>query len=473
MQPPASETPLAVFRRRLFAPVDIAILVYFRIFFGLILLWEVKRYFAADWIGRYWIEPTFLFKYYGFEWVRPWPGIGMYLHFLGLGAAALCMVLGLFYRVAAVLFFVGFTYAFLLEQTRYLNHFYFVCCLSFILMFLPAHRAFSLDAWRRPQMRVDTAPAWTLWLLRAQVGIVYFYGGIAKIDTDWLAGWPLRMWLADSRDLFLIGPYLATPWAPYFFAWGGMLFDLLIVPALLWPKTRWIAFLVAVGFNFTNDNLFEIGIFPWMMIAGSALYFDPSWPRRIFNRWPDPTGIVSHVSAHPRRITALLTLYMAVQCLLPLRHLLYPGDADWTEEGHLFSWHMKLRDKEGVAAFFITDLARGETWEADLEDDLTERQAEKMAARPEMVLQFAHHLARKARDAGRGPVSVHAEVYASLNGRKPQRLIAPDVDLAAQPRSLAPATWIVPLTEPLTPVGGNLLRTPANASGVFRAATPR
>jgi hypothetical protein len=38
---------------------------------------------------------------------------------------------------------------------------------------------------------------------------------------------------------------------------------------------------------------------------------------------------------------------------------------------------------------------------------------------------------------------------ASLNGREPQPLIDPVVDLATQPRTLAPASWIVPLFQPL------------------------
>ena len=71
--------------KQLFSPIDISILVYFRIIFGAIMFWEVLRYFDHDWITRYWIEPTFHFTYYGFDWVRPWPGELMYIHFIGLG----------------------------------------------------------------------------------------------------------------------------------------------------------------------------------------------------------------------------------------------------------------------------------------------------------------------------------------------------------------------------------------------------
>jgi surface polysaccharide O-acyltransferase-like enzyme len=103
--------------------------------------------------------------------------------------AAACVMVGFLYRIAAPLFFLAFTYFFLLDQTRYMNHFYLVCLISFLMCFLPAERAFSVDALLRRSIRSDVVPAWTLWLLRAQVGIPFFYGGIAKLNSDWVHGW--------------------------------------------------------------------------------------------------------------------------------------------------------------------------------------------------------------------------------------------------------------------------------------------
>src|SRR5689334_9553871 len=101
---------LESFARKLFDPVDIAPLVYLRIVFGCVMLWEVCRYFQHGWIERYYSPSDFHFTFHGFEWVRPWPGEGMRLHFAALGVAAACIAAGLFYRVAATVFFVGFTY---------------------------------------------------------------------------------------------------------------------------------------------------------------------------------------------------------------------------------------------------------------------------------------------------------------------------------------------------------------------------
>ena len=267
-------------RQRLSEPVDIAWLVVVRVLFGLIMLWEVVRYFERDWIRKYWIAPEFHFRYFGFDWVTPWPGDGMYWHFLALGCLALCITFGLFYRVAAALFFVGFSYVFLLEQARYLNHFYLVCLVSFLMAVVPAHRSMSLDVRFGLCQPANTVPALSLWLLRFQVGVVYFFGGIAKLNADWLAGEPLRSWLQKRMDYPLIGPLFGQEEVVMAMNYGGLSFDLLIVPLLMLRRTRVVGFLGVLLFNFTNAIIFNIGIFPWFATALSTVFFAPDWPRR-------------------------------------------------------------------------------------------------------------------------------------------------------------------------------------------------
>ena len=140
---------------QLFRPVDIALLVYFRLVFGGIMLWEMCRFFAYGRVKSYWIDPTFHFKYFGFEWVHPLPPLGMYWVCCGMTAAALGILLGYFYRLSALLFALGITYLFLIDQSQYINHFYLLCLLAFIAVFLPAHRAARL---RLAFVGVDVAP---------------------------------------------------------------------------------------------------------------------------------------------------------------------------------------------------------------------------------------------------------------------------------------------------------------------------
>src|ERR1700752_584089 len=273
----------------LFSPVDISFLVSFRVLFGGIMLWEVYRYFTRGWIARYFVDPALNFTYYGFSWVKPWPGSGMYIHFIVLGVAAACVMAGFFYRIAAPGFWLAFTYFFLLDQTRYMNHFYLVCLLSFLMCFLPAERAFSVDALLRRKIRSDVVPTWTLWLLRAQIGIPFFYGGIAKLNSDWIPGGePMRSWLRPLTRVAGGSPVFTADWVVYTFVFGGLLLDLLVVPLLLWRRTRIFAFAAAVLFNLINATIFDIGIFPWLMLGALLIFFPPDLLRRFARAFMSP-----------------------------------------------------------------------------------------------------------------------------------------------------------------------------------------
>ncbi|MGH7198557.1 MAG: HTTM domain-containing protein [Candidatus Omnitrophota bacterium] len=445
--------------KRLSEPVDIAWLVFFRIAFGALMLWDAYHNLSKNMVLGQYVEPTFYFKYYGFDWVSPWPGNGMIWHFYAWAALAVLMALGLWYRLSALLFFLAFTYVFLLDQSNYLNHNYLICLVSFLMIFLPAHRNFSLDVLRKPRTRIDTVPVWMLWLLQFQIGIVYFYGGIAKLNTDWLLhARPLELWL--PKPFPVLSQFMTHEQIAYLFSYGGFFLDLLIVPFLLWNRTRLFAFIASVLFHLANSQLFNIGVFPWFMIAATMLFFSPDWPRQVLKRFgwksvrregPPPAVQLNETPRLSLLTSGLLLLYASFQILFPLRHWLYPGNVNWTEEGHRFSWHMKLRGKEIRYAFAVVDPSTRQLWKINPRDYLTSRQAKKAGTRPDMILQFAKHLAKEYEKKGHPGVKVHASVFASLNGRKAQQMIDPEVDLAAQPRNLMPAPWILPLKEPLEP----------------------
>ncbi len=462
----AKETLLSRLCAALFTPVDISFLVFFRIVFGGILLWEVTRYFTHGWIARYYIEPALNFTYYGFSWVKPWSGSGMYIHFFVLGLAAACVMVGFLYRIATPVLFLAFSYFFLLDQTRYLNHFYLVLLISFLMCFLPAERAFSVDALLRKRIRSAVVPAWTLWALRAQVGIPYFYGGLAKLNSDWIRGGePMRIWLRPLTRTPVFGHVFAADWLVYSFVIGGLMLDLLVVPLLLWRRTRLFAFVAAVLFNLINAVIFEIGIFPWLMLGALLIFFSPDLLRRFARAFmspgeafpdaePTPTGLnhqpALSLLASQKFDAALLISYFAFQLIFPLRHYLYPGDVNWTEEGHNFSWHMKLRTKGGEAVFTVTHPQSGQTWTIKPEDYLESHQLTKVITKPDLILQFSHYLAEEKRREGYDNVEVRTRAMVSLNGRQPQLLIDPNVDLAKEQVGLRPAPWIMPLTTPLS-----------------------
>jgi vitamin K-dependent gamma-carboxylase len=422
------------------------------------MMWEVYRYLDYGWVQRYWIEPSYHFSYFGWDWLQPWPGDWMYLHFAAMGVLACFIFIGLFYRLSSTLFFLLFTMMFLMEEAQYLNHFYLVALISGVMIFVPAHRALSVDGWLWPEIRAQLAPAWSFWLLRFMIGVPYFFGGIAKLNLDWLQGFPLHAWLGSRTDVPIIGQYFTEPWMVFFFSYSGMLLDLLVVPFLLWRKSRPYAFGFALSFHLLNHRLFNIGIFPWFMIAGTLLFFAPDWPRRIWRalRLPEGTRQPYHPPSLTRQriILTVLALFVGIQIFLPLRHFLIPGNASWTEEGHRFAWHMKLRSKSADIVFWLTDPATGERWAEDPRDYLTDRQARKMATRPYMIHQFVYFLKDEMAARGISDVEIRVEATAGLNGRAQQLLIDPTVDLAAEPlRGIGwRDDWIIPLYQPLPPI---------------------
>ncbi|MBX3157165.1 MAG: HTTM domain-containing protein [Deltaproteobacteria bacterium] len=414
-------------RLRLSEPVDGASLATYRAIFGALMLVATLRFFAHGWIAEYYEEPAHFFTYDGFSWVKPWPAPGMYVHFAAMGVLATLVMLGIRPRASAAGFGVLFAYAHLIDKTNYLNHYFLVIWLCLLLACLP-RAAFS-----------STVPRWALYAMRAQVGVVYVFGGIAKLKYDWLVdAQPMKIWLAANSDFPVIGPLFEQPFLAYAFSWAGALFDLSIVPLLLYRRTRLAAYGLVVLFHLTTARLFHLGMFPWIMLASSLLFLPPDWPRRWLRRPATPTA--SPARAAPR----WLGVFLALQVLVPLRHLLYPGDVCWTEQGFRFSWHVMVMEKNGSVVYRVREPSTGRRWEVVPTEYVTRYQARMASAQPDMILQLAHIIADDFRARGVVEPEVRADAFVSLNGRRRARLVDPDTDLARESSSLLPAPWILP-----------------------------
>ncbi len=268
----------------LFEPVDASSLVVFRIGFGVIMLIEVWRYWSFGWIRRFYITPDFLFKFHGFEWIEPWPGGGMYWHFGLLAVLALMIATGALYRLATVMFFFAFTYVFLLDLSRYLNHFYLVILIAFLFMLVPANRCLAVDAALRPGTRSATVPAWSIWLFRLQFEVVYIFAGIVKINPDWLRLEPMGMWLARRDDWALVGPLFNQDWVVAIASYGVIVLHVVGAPLLLFRRTRGWVIVIYFAFHLLNHFFFRIGIFPWLAMAGTLMFLEPDWPIRALRK---------------------------------------------------------------------------------------------------------------------------------------------------------------------------------------------
>lgn len=412
---------------KLFRPIDISSLVLFRFFAGFFLGQElINSLFLGD-FAEYTV-PQMHFSYMFFEWLTPGPAWMMAMIYVCTITAAFMVSAGLFYRLSSIVLFLGYTSLFLMEMSEYINHLYLYCLLSFWMMWMPLNRGMSVDVWRRPELKSSTAPAWNLYLILFHTSVAYFFAGVAKLYPDWINGIVPEIFLRH-RGL----PLNFTPAITY----GGLVFDLLIVPALFWKRTRLIAFVAAIMFHLTNVFVFGLASFPWMMMVLTTLYFSPSWPRRFLNKYlPTHGGSVFQTN---KPLGWFLCAYFLVHLLIPLRQHLYPGKTSWTEEGHNFSWRMKTRVKSGQATFLVVNRKTKKTQVELPQRYLTAKQYDDMVGKPDMLLQFAHFLKRKHPDG-----EIYVSSYVSLNGRTPRQLIKPGTDLGKQKRHLGYYDWIEP-----------------------------
>jgi hypothetical protein len=454
-------------------PVDGRSLAVVRIAFGAIGLISAVRLVTRGWVGTLLVGPSHHLRYAGMEWVPVPPGPGIHLLVTVVGIASVLVMLGWRHRAAMVVFWLAFTWLEFIEATSYLNHYWFMTLTGALMVVLPMSATWSLDARRRGERQV---PAGAVWLVRFQVGAVYCFAGIAKLHGDWLLhGLPLGLWLPARSHLPGIGALLEQQSAALVASWAGAAFDCLVVGFLLWRRTRLAAWMVVVVFHLVTWWLFPIiGVFPWLMIAMSTVFFDPDWPTRLWRRiavrsatalpsGPPPattprpqcrrgTSGADGSATRRRVVVGCAAIWVSLQLLLPLRHLAYPGDHRWTGEGLRFGWNVMLVEKAGEVSFRVTDPTTGATWRETASDLFTAQQRRVVATEPELIRQAAHVVADAASGPGTARPEVRADAMVSLNGRPAERLIDPDTDLAAEPWRLGPQPWILPA--PTTPPPG-------------------
>ncbi|MBC7861468.1 MAG: HTTM domain-containing protein, partial [Bacteroidia bacterium] len=258
------------------------------------MLGGVTRFMLKGWVADLYVKPAFYFTYYGFEWVKPLGETGMHTLFFLMGFAALMMSLGFLYRFSAIAFFLSFTYVELIDKSNYLNHYYFVSIIAFLMILLPAGNYFSIDTLIRPAKKATHVPRWCILIIQFQLGIVYFFAGISKLNPDWLLrAQPLRTWLPPHTNLPVIGYFMDKLWIAYFFSWFGAVYDLCIPFMLCFKKTRKLAYFLVLVFHILTAMLFQIGMFPYVMIVCTLIFFPEAFHLKIIGRIKK---LVQHVS---------------------------------------------------------------------------------------------------------------------------------------------------------------------------------
>ncbi len=417
---------------------------------------SIIRFCLKGWIQLLYIEPSFHFSFFGFEWVKPLEEY-TYVLFAVCAVSAFFVAIGYKYYISIITFFLSFTYIELMDKTTYLNHYYFVSILSFLMIFLPANASYSLDSYLKNQSYRYT-PKWCVDSIKLLLFIVYFYAGLAKINSDWLLeAQPLKIWLTTgSYDLPLIGNnIMQKEWFHYFMSWGGMFYDLLIPFILLYSRTRIYGFLLVVFFHIFTVILFPIGMFPYIMIVSSLIFFSSKTHKKLLDFVLKPVinrlNNLKEVNAvHIKRkklAISIVFVFFIIQFIFPFRYAFYPGELFWNEQGYRFSWRVMLMEKRGYTTFKIVDKEKGKSFYVMNDEFLTEFQERQMSFQPDFILEYAHHLGDHYKELGYNNIEVYADSYVALNGRMSKRFVDPKVDLLKEKRGFNNKKWILPLNE--------------------------
>ena len=402
------------------------------------------------------IDPSFHFTFYGFDWVKPIDEY-TYLLFFICGLSAFFVAVGYKYYLSIITFFLTFTYIELMDKTTYLNHYYFVSILSFLMIFLPANSSYSIDSYLNKKS-YKYNPKWCVDSIKLLLFIVYFYSGIAKINYDWLIeAQPLKIWLTTgSYDLPIIGSNLMQQeWFHYFMSWGGMFYDLFIPFILLFNRTRIFGFLLVVFFHIFTVILFPIGMFPYIMIISSLIFFTPQTHQKILDFILKPLKKQIKIIKELKVINierkglalSVVVIFFIIQFLFPFRYTLYPGELFWNEQGYRFSWRVMLMEKRGYTTFKIVDNKNKNSFYVMNDSFLTEFQERQMSFQPDFILEYAHFIGDHYKKSGLNDIEVYADSYVTLNGRMSKRFVNPNVDLLKEKRGFNNKSWILPLNE--------------------------
>ena len=426
-----------------FKAIDNSPLIVFRIFFGFLIACESFGAILTGWVKRVLIDPQVTFSFIGFEWLKPLPGFGMYFYFIAMGVFGLAIMLGYRYRIAIISYTILWAGAYFMQKTAYNNHYYLLLLISFLMIFLPSNSYASLDVRQNRIKEENTMPYWISLLFIIQVAIVYVFASIAKFYPDWLDGTFTRNLLADSTNVIALKKLFLQKWFYLFIAYMGIIFDLLIVPLLLFKKTRTLALIASVIFHIFNSITLQIGIFPFFALTFALFFYEPETIRRLFLRKkPKLEDENLSQNLYGKRIVYFLMIpYLIIQIALPLRHHFIEGDVLWTEEGHRLSWRMMLRERNGYITIQIKDLKTGSVSIYNYRKNLTNKQAQNLATKPDFIWQYCQRIKEEYKGK---PIAIYIDCKNSINRKEYKSLIDPNYDMAkAEWNYFAHNEWIL------------------------------
>ena len=435
-----------MFSEYLFRKVDNSPLVIFRVIFGLLIVAECWGAIYTGWVQSNFVDPKISFSFIGFEWSNVFLGAKMIYFYIAMGILGWFIAFGFAYRFSTIVFALLWSLTYFMQKTSYNNHYYLFMLVSWMMTVIPAHQFFSVDSLMFPKIKRLTCRNWVPTLFIIQLLIVYTFAAFHKIYPDWFNGVFLQMKFHEYGELLTfkynlagLGKVVSSLEFAQVFAWTGFFFDLLIIPAMMFKKTRSLAIKCAIFYHIFNSAVFGIGIFPFFALAMMIFFYDPVkiqemvFPKKSFMM--DRSDEDNLLTTRRVMFSYLLCFYVLWQVYLPVRHLFIPGNVFWTEEGHRLSWRMMLRNKSGEIEVFVAKpdpKNKGKFLKREkikLDDYLTYKQISKLAISPDMMWQFARFVKHDYAEKGIKDVKVFVDAKVSVNGSDYYQFTNPNYNL--------------------------------------------
>uniref|UniRef100_A0A7S4JHQ9 HTTM-like domain-containing protein n=1 Tax=Paramoeba aestuarina TaxID=180227 RepID=A0A7S4JHQ9_9EUKA len=458
----------------LYDPIDAKPFAVLRILWGLVLVMECWSFMRGNFTKA---DSSFFglkvnLPYYGFQWLPKLTLPQAHALIVFCFVSAWGVTLGIFYKFSMTCFVLGFSYVYFYEGSVYLNHLYLLLVICSTFAILPCNTRYSVDSYVFKGVYSKTVPRWTAVILYVLLTCVYGHAAQAKCNRDWLRAEPLRHWL--PKRVMFYGPLLGQESFAYFLSYGGLIYDAIAAPLLIYKPTRLLGIGLNVFFHVTNKLIFSIGIFPYMMLSFLVLFVDLSFLDTIIPppledgeeevevgrkgrgkmviRRKDKGRKHKASSLKKMMIITLIITYGAFHALFPLRHHFYPGYVAWNEYGHLYSWRMKLRDKNcEIRDVIATDPRTGNNFTAKkvFNAQFSKRQISALRSRPDFLSTGAHATSKALQEMNKIDlhVPVYLDVWCQLNFGPLTQFTNPEFDMASHETFDWPYPWLQPEPE--------------------------
>ena len=412
-------------RKWLNTSIDNSGLILFRILFGVLIMFESFGALLLGWVNTVFIQTKFTFHFIGFDFLELLHGIKMYYYFVAMGVLGLLIALGFFYRWVIIGFTILWTLVYFAQKEFYNNHYYFVVLIAFIMCFLPANKRWSLDVHFFPKICTTQVPRWMPFLLIFQVGILYFYASLAKIYPDWLNGTFASILLSGYSASSFWLELINQKWFVLAYSYLGLFYDLFIIPALLWKRTRIFAILASLFFHLSNALFLKIGIFPFFALSFIVLFLDyQNMNYSLFKT--SEVRKMALTNSFTNLYKLIFIPFFIFQFLLPIRHFFIKGNVLFTEEGHRLSWRMMLSERRGKLRIKVLNKQTKEMFYHNILADLNAKQINIVSHSPDMIWQYC----QKIKEQYIFPIEIYVESFVSVNRRPYYRLIDQKVNMA-------------------------------------------